>query len=881
MNRNRVYFIDYLYFSIVLFLLFKQRMLESYIIMRKILCFCIFFPVLVNAIAQVPAVKKYDSKKQHLLIKLSGMVVYSSNQGQIDLDSSMIIACQAQNLSRLLVFDENLQEGLYTAGRIALEKNDPASAEAILFKLKNKEQQDLLMLELAGFYLYKPGTEKSDLDEAYKYLAHAKALSDSIHHRKYQNESLNLLGKYYAEKGETEKSIDSFNKVVQATAKSGNKFELANALLNLGISLPPQNPDKLINLEKALVLFKSVDAKEKECETISNTIFVHFLSGEIDLTKKELFELLALQKSIGYLHIHYTNFVLSYISLLEGQKRQSLLYAMECIKSMESTKDTVLAAYFYLRVANIYEHTEQREKAIEWCQKTMMSCRKQEQLVWFKAFLTAAYLLSDDGKYEQALRFVQSSIKIVPPTSLFDKMKISELIGLCYNHLHKPQLSDHFYDEMVRYAEQLHSIHMDPDVARVYLNAANHYAIRNNFKKAQMYFDKSKFLPTSQYGVSWKLLAYETQFKIDSAKGNYVQAIKFHQNYNRMQDSLFNIKQNRQMQELQVQYETKEKEQDIKLLNKEKILQQDRLKQANTTKNLTFICVFALLLIVGLLYSRYRVKQRTNDLLESQKKEISIKNTSLENLLDEKEQILVEKDKLIVEKQDLIEEKVSLLDDKEWLLKEIHHRVKNNLQIIMSLLGSQTKYIGNDAALAIIRESQHRVEAISLIHQKLYQSSNMATIAMNEYIPELVSVIKDSFNTAGRIGFTMDIDTISLDVAQAVPIGLILNEAITNSIKHAFPDNRQGQVEITLQKMDPEGYKLTFQDNGIGLPQDFDIDKLNSLGMTLITGLSRQLEGALSIKNENGLLLKIIFLHDRLTPPILGRKTSDVVSDVV
>jgi two-component sensor histidine kinase len=137
--------------------------------------------------------------------------------------------------------------------------------------------------------------------------------------------------------------------------------------------------------------------------------------------------------------------------------------------------------------------------------------------------------------------------------------------------------------------------------------------------------------------------------------------------------------------------------------------------------------------------------------------------------------------------------------EKEWLMKEIHHRVKNNLQIVISLLSTQSNYIDNDIAYNAIRESQHRMQAISLIYQKLYQSENLARVDIRSYIAELVTYLRESFDTDPRIRFELDIVPLDLEVTRAVPLGLILNEAITNAIKYAFPDERTGKISICLK----------------------------------------------------------------------------------
>ena len=162
----------------------------------------------------------------------------------------------------------------------------------------------------------------------------------------------------------------------------------------------------------------------------------------------------------------------------------------------------------------------------------------------------------------------------------------------------------------------------------------------------------------------------------------------------------------------------------------------------------------------------------------------------------------------------------------------------------MSLLNSQSAYIENDVALTAIQDSQHRVHAMSLIHQKLYNSENVSSIDMSFYIRELVSYLADSFNTGQRIRFEFGIDPLEMDVSQAVPLGLILNEAITNSIKYAFPDDKEGAIIISLSKTGLHHYLLTISDNGIGMPAHIKNKKSGSLGMSLMAGLSEDLDGA-------------------------------------
>lgn len=210
-----------------------------------------------------------------------------------------------------------------------------------------------------------------------------------------------------------------------------------------------------------------------------------------------------------------------------------------------------------------------------------------------------------------------------------------------------------------------------------------------------------------------------------------------------------------------------------------------------------------------------------------------------------------------LKKRDQLFKKVLL--EKEWLLQEIHHRVKNNLQIVISLLNTQSAYLHNEDALAAIRKSKQRMYVISLIHQELYKSDNLAQIDMKWYIKELVDYLKDCFDTGDQIRFILKTDPIKLDVAQAVPLGLILNEAISNAINYAFPAGNKGLIEIFFNEEGDYNCKLRVTDHGIGLPQAFKAEESDSLGMSLINGLTAQLNGQIKMWNDNGLTLEICF----------------------
>jgi two-component sensor histidine kinase len=222
--------------------------------------------------------------------------------------------------------------------------------------------------------------------------------------------------------------------------------------------------------------------------------------------------------------------------------------------------------------------------------------------------------------------------------------------------------------------------------------------------------------------------------------------------------------------------------------------------------------------------------------------------------------------KMKVQQKEISDQNISLhhmIEEKEILVKEIHHRVKNNLQIITSLLESQSAYLKNES-LDAIQDTQHRIFAMSLIHQKLYQpEKNEIKINITAYLHELVNYLCESFKTTPRIKFQMDLEPVELDISLAMPIGMILNEAITNSVKYAFPGQREGIINISIKKAGENRLLFSVADNGIGLPDALDINKVNSLGMKLMRGLSDDIAARFSIKNKQGTEITIEFKTDK------------------
>lgn len=256
------------------------------------------------------------------------------------------------------------------------------------------------------------------------------------------------------------------------------------------------------------------------------------------------------------------------------------------------------------------------------------------------------------------------------------------------------------------------------------------------------------------------------------------------------------------------------------------------LQVAEQQYSVSIIALAAVCLIVFvLIFSRYRSKAFNDYRFDLFRTELAAKGQQIEKLQH----------------------------DNEWLLREVHHRVKNNLQIVSSLLNSQATYLKDGAALDALTESQQRVQAIALIHQKLYQSGKYAGIYMPEYVSELTGYLKSSFKGKPHIFFDLHIEPIYLDVTHATPVGLILNEIMTNAYKHAFGRSGVGHIDVQLRCSAYEEVTLTVADNGNGLPRGFHAENQHSFGMMLIRGLTGDLDGIYAIENAKGTTVNVKF----------------------
>jgi two-component sensor histidine kinase len=202
------------------------------------------------------------------------------------------------------------------------------------------------------------------------------------------------------------------------------------------------------------------------------------------------------------------------------------------------------------------------------------------------------------------------------------------------------------------------------------------------------------------------------------------------------------------------------------------------------------------------------------------------------------------------------------LQEKETLIKEIHHRVKNNMQVISSLLFLQRKQISDPAIRTLFQESENRVFSIALVHEKLYRSKDLSNVDIQDHFQTMGDYLLSTFGTeSGRITLDIHAEGVFLPIDKAVPISLITNELLTNSLKHAFPGQRKGMVRISLTQENGTWRYLCY-DDGIGFPPGLDFKNTESLGMQLVNGLVRQILGTITMQREEGTGFEIVFKRE-------------------
>ena len=244
------------------------------------------------------------------------------------------------------------------------------------------------------------------------------------------------------------------------------------------------------------------------------------------------------------------------------------------------------------------------------------------------------------------------------------------------------------------------------------------------------------------------------------------------------------------------------------------------------------------------------------DELHEEKEVLKFDNEHLVVKLNKK---ILDLQREITERQQEEEQLKALLEEKKVLLREVYHRVKNNMQIIYSLLGLQVGKLGDQRLNEIINDCQNRIRSMALIHDKLCRSEDLTNINFALYIKDLAQSLFIAYETRGKIALKLDLEDVLLSNDSAVPCGLILSELISNSLKHAFPGDMKGEVRINLCSDDSGKITLIVSNNGVDFPEDLDLQNTKTLGLQLVNTLIQQLNATIKLDSSGGTTFKITF----------------------
>lgn len=697
---------------------------------------------------------------------------------------------------------------------------------------KDKTKKAELYFQAARLCLERKGSNKTQLDSASQLNRQSLQLSRELDLKKNIAASMLFEGEIEMERGKSLPAGKLKHKALAYALKYNLKREAADSYKSLAYDIAENKaPKKKEYFLKAISLYRQTGDFFKEAETFNELSIIYNEIDEPAVSIKYAQEAVKIKKRIKQYNLYkeYTMLALNYRTL--GKYQDALSYALAAEKATQSSDaDGLWLSIINNLIGTIYSELKFHDKSVEYYKKAIDIAKKNNDTEGVTAItVNTARGLYNRNKYSEALEILDNGFKY--NTGGYCDAEYPSLYILLYCELKKFNKARPYYEQLLKCStNESNGEYKDHNQEKMYY-AMIHYLLKTGqADKTYTYIDKLKKLAQKNNDIYNLTELERTHFESDSATANYLGAIQHLKKYKQLNDSIFNMNSTKQFADLQLKYETEKKDKNIKELTNKSQLQQARIENEVVIRYIFIASLLVLCIILGLLYSRYCIKRRSNTILEAKQAEINRQNNKLQRLVEEK----------------------------EWLLKEIHHRVKNNLQIVISLLNTQSAYLDNEDALEAIQNSQHRMHAMSLIHQKLYQSENLSSINMLWYIKELIEYLKDSFDHDGKIKFKLSLSPIELDVAQAVPLGLILNEAISNSIKYAFPD-RKGIITILFEEKDGN-YLLLISDNGIGLPDNFKSAESGSLGMNLMMGLADQLDGVFSISSENGVIITINFI---------------------
>lgn len=521
---------------------------------------------------------------------------------------------------------------------------------------------------------------------------------------------------------------------------------------------------------------------------------------------------LRMGKGKNFLGMHY---------YYKGSHRQAIEYYLQALPFFTAIQDTYFIGMMNNNIGAAYEYRREPEHSIDYYQKALVSFTMLKDTLWI------ANVLNNIGiQYNVAEDHEASLITFRKAETYYTALQDSASLAVLKTNMAENERLAGRYEEAKKlneeYLTDYQKFHTADVLGNVHSSLARTSLAMGQLKEAMQHNQQSIEIRIKNNFLTNLPNNYETESLIFEHKKNYKAALLAHKKFKTAQDSMFNKEKDERITTLITEYEIKEKDQEIANLASQNELKTLRIEKTNRQKLVYGLGAFCFLVFAGALYYLLRLKSRTN------------------TELNEKNQLVTK-----------------ALAEKDVLLREIHHRVKNNLQMISALLYLHGKSVDDSSAQEALRESRNRVQSMAIIHQNLYQGNDLLEVSINTYLDKLLQHLISSYNIEqNRIQISKKIDIPQMDVDTVIPLALIINELISNALKYAFQGGGSGEIHVHLGEREG-AILLEVNDNGVGIPDHFSVASSSNFGLKLVTILCDRLGATWKVQSRNGTQMSI------------------------
>ncbi|MDP1812817.1 MAG: hypothetical protein Q8K92_00045, partial [Leadbetterella sp.] len=390
---------------------------------------------------------------------------------------------------------------------------------------------------MGTYYLHKPGELRHDLDSSLVAIQEAKSLSETLNDKKLKEESLILMSFCYFDREEPKLGREAVNQLIESIQKSGDLALEADTLMHLAWYMfrsKKNYEERIFCYQRAISLYQKLGDKESPIIALKEIADIHLNQGKLDESEKELLQVIEQYKSIGFRNLHYTYDLLAALSALRGNYNQALFYALEMIKSMETTGDSASYSEFYIRIGRIYEQLNQIEKSIDCYKKAY----PKSNLSKYSVCLSLSRGLIKLGRTKEALAMINELTQKEPSDRIYDKAYTANIFAMCYENMQQYDLAEKYYLEMIQFEQQFNR--NDSYTSVVNFIVGLFYVNRHRYLTAEPYLKKVLSMPEGIVAVQRLKDVHLLLFKVYSAQGKYLSAIQHFQVHKKLNDSIFN-----------------------------------------------------------------------------------------------------------------------------------------------------------------------------------------------------------------------------------------------------------------------------------------------------------------------------------------------------